>query len=135
MGMATPAAATPASPRRLMARHRIILDCDPGVDDAIAILLALASPAEIELLGITCVAGNVPLASTARNARRVCTLAGRRDVAVLAGCARPLMAAAGETAESVHGEDGLGGVGLPEPAFELRPQHGVDFIVEQALAR
>ncbi len=122
------------SPGPSVARHRVILDCDPGVDDAIAILLALASPAEIELLGITCVAGNVPLAATARNARRVCTLAGRRDVPVLAGCARPLMSRVGETAASVHGKDGLGDVGLPEPAFELRPQHAVDFIIEQALA-
>jgi purine nucleosidase len=116
-----------------MARHRVILDCDPGVDDAIAILLTLASPAEIELLGITCVAGNVSLEATARNARRVCTLAGRRDVPVLAGCARPLMSPVGRTA-SVHGKDGLADVGFPEPAFELRPQHAVDFIIEQALA-
>jgi len=115
-----------------MARHRVILDCDPGVDDAIAILLALASPAEIELLGITCVAGNVSLEATARNARRVCTLAGRRDVAVLAGCARPLMSPVGRTA-SVHGKDGLADVGFPEPAFELGSQHAVDFIIEQAL--
>jgi inosine-uridine nucleoside N-ribohydrolase len=116
-----------------MARHRIILDCDPGVDDAVAILLALGSPAEIELLGITCVAGNVPLDKTARNARRVCTLAGRHDVPVLAGCARPLMSAVGRTA-SVHGVDGLADVGFPEPAFELGSQHAVDFIIEQAMA-
>src|SRR5262245_61800482 len=132
MGMATPAAATPASPRRLMARHRIILDCDPGVDDAVAILLALGPPAEIDLLGLTCVAGNVPLDKTARNARRVCTLAGRTDVPVLAGCARPLMSPAGRTA-TVHGVDGLADVGFPEPAFELGSQHAVDFIIEQAL--
>jgi purine nucleosidase len=114
-----------------MARHRVILDCDPGVDDAIAILLALASPAEIELVGITCVAGNVSLEKTARNARRVCTLAGRRDVPVLAGCARPLMSPVGTTA-TVHGKDGLADVGFPEPAFELGSQHAVDFIVDRA---
>src|SRR5262249_17932156 len=76
---------------------------------------------------------NVSLEKTARNARRVCTLAGRRDVPVLAGCARPLMSAVGETAASVHGKDGLGDVGLPEAGFELRSQHAVDFIVDQAL--
>lgn len=115
-----------------MARHRVILDCDPGVDDAIAILLALASPAEIELLGVTCVAGNLPLEVTERNARRVCALAGRRDVPVLAGCARPLMSPAGRTS-TVHGVDGLGDAGVPEAGFELMPQHAVDFIVQRVL--
>ena len=115
-----------------MARHRVILDCDPGVDDAIAILLALASPAEIELLGVTCVAGNLPLEVTARNARRVCALAGRPDVPVLAGCSRPLMSPVGPTS-TVHGVDGLGDAGVPEAGFELMPQHAVDFIVQRVL--
>ena len=65
-----------------MQPRKLILDCDPGHDDAVAILLALASPAEIELLGITCVAGNVPLSLTSRNALKICELAGHSDVAV-----------------------------------------------------
>jgi purine nucleosidase len=70
--------------------HRIIIDCDPGQDDAIAILLALASPGEIETLAITAVAGNVPLALTQRNARQLVDLAGNATVPVHAGCTRPL---------------------------------------------
>ncbi len=111
-----------------MAR-RIIIDTDPGQDDAVAILLALASPEALEVLGITCVAGNVPLALTSKNARKVCELAGRVDVPVFAGCdaplARPLV-----TAEHVHGKTGLDGVELPAPAMPLQPAHAVDFIIE-----
>ncbi|RMD92143.1 MAG: nucleoside hydrolase [Alphaproteobacteria bacterium] len=110
-----------------MAR-RIIIDTDPGQDDAVAILLALASP-EIEVLGITAVAGNVPLALTGRNARMVCELAGRPDVPVFAGCDRP-MARALVTAEYVHGKTGLDGYPLPEPRMELRARHAVDFIID-----
>ena len=73
-----------------MAKHRIIIDTDPGQDDAVAILLALASPEEIEVLGLTAVAGNVPLELTALNARKVCELAGRPEMQVFAGCDRPL---------------------------------------------
>lgn len=69
--------------------RKIIIDTDPGQDDAVAILLALASP-ELEVLGLTCVAGNVPLSRTQRNARVVCELAGRTEVKVYAGCDRPL---------------------------------------------
>ncbi|MDP6705662.1 MAG: nucleoside hydrolase [Alphaproteobacteria bacterium] len=116
-----------------MAPRRIILDCDPGIDDAIAILLAVASTEEIELAAVTCVAGNVPLPDTERNARRVLTLAGRTDIPVAAGCARPLMAAAGPTA-AVHGRDGLGGVGLPEPGFACVDAHAVDLIVDTVMA-
>lgn len=111
-----------------MALHKIILDCDPGVDDAIAILLALASPQEIELLGITTVAGNVPLERTAYNARRVLTLAGREDIPVYAGCSRPMLEAKGWESK-VHGNDGLGNVPLPEPSFSLQTQHAVDYII------
>jgi len=110
-----------------MAR-KIIIDTDPGQDDAVAILLALASP-EIELLGITAVAGNVPLARTAENARIVCELAGRADVKVFAGCdapmRRPLV-----TAEHVHGKTGLDGPELWAPTMPLHPDHAVDFIIE-----
>jgi len=111
-----------------VAHHKIILDCDPGVDDAVAILLALASPEEIELIGITTVAGNVPLKRTAYNARRICTLTGREDIPVYAGCPRPMLEAAGPQS-TVHGDDGLGNVKLPEPGFALQAQHAVDFII------
>ena len=110
------------------ARHRVVIDTDPGQDDAIAMLLALASP-EIEVLGITTVAGNVPLPLTTRNALRVVELAGRTEVPVHAGAARPLQRAP-VTAEQVHGETGLDGPELPEPTLAPREQHAVDFIVE-----
>ncbi len=116
-----------------MSRRRIILDCDPGIDDAVAILLALASPDEIELAAVTAVAGNVALGHTERNARRVLTLAGRDDIPVAAGCPRPLMAAEGPIAP-VHGADGLGGIALPEPAFEAVRTHAVDLIVDTVMA-
>jgi purine nucleosidase len=117
------------------ARHSIVLDCDPGQDDAVAILLALASPEEIEVLAVTAVAGNVPLGLTERNARQLVELAGRAaDVPVHAGCARP-MARALETAEYVHGETGLNGVALPEPSRPLAPAHAVDAIVDLVMGR
>ncbi|WP_222182211.1 nucleoside hydrolase [Geminicoccus harenae] len=117
-----------------MARHAIILDCDPGQDDAIAILLALAAPEEIELLAITAVAGNVPLGLTRVNARKVLELAGRTDVPVHAGCDRPLVRPL-ETAEHVHGETGLNGAVLPEPTIPLRDGHAVDAIIELVMSR
>jgi purine nucleosidase len=109
--------------------RRLLIDTDPGQDDAFALLLALASPAELSVLGITCVAGNVPVEKTARNALRICELAGCRDVPVYAGCDRPL---AGElaTAEEVHGSTGLDGADLPEPTLPLREGHAVDFLVQ-----
>ncbi|MEQ8429331.1 MAG: nucleoside hydrolase [Roseovarius sp.] len=112
-----------------MTARKIIIDTDPGQDDAVAILLALASPDEIELLGLTCVAGNVPLDLTARNARMVCELAGRPDIPVYAGCDRPL----GRdlvTAEHVHGKTGLDGPVLPEPTMPMAGDHGVDFLID-----
>lgn len=112
-----------------MTIRKIIIDTDPGQDDAVAILLALASPESIDVLGITCVAGNVPLALTARNARMVCELAGKRDVPVFAGCDRPLGRPL-VTAEHVHGKTGLDGPALPEPTMPLQDRHGVDFIIE-----
>lgn len=108
--------------------RKIIIDTDPGQDDAVAILLALGSP-ELEVLGITCVAGNVPLALTSRNARVVCELAGRRDIQVFAGCDRPMMRPL-VTAEYVHGKTGLDGIALPEPQMPLQETHAVDFIIE-----
>lgn len=112
-----------------MPAQKIIIDTDPGQDDAVAILLALASPDEIDVLGITAVAGNVPLALTAKNARIVCELAGRPDVPVFAGCDRPLGRKL-VTAEHVHGKTGLNGPVLPDPVMPLQDQHAVDFIID-----
>ena len=109
--------------------EKIIIDTDPGQDDAVAILLALASPEEIEVVGITAVAGNVPLELTAKNARIVCELAGRSDIPVYAGCDRP-MGRQLVTAEHVHGETGMNGPTLPDPQTRLQDMHAVDFIIE-----
>ncbi|WP_419738110.1 nucleoside hydrolase [Ruegeria sp.] len=109
--------------------RKIIIDTDPGQDDAVAILLALASPEEIEVLGITAVAGNVPLELTAKNARIVCELAGHTEVPVYAGCDRPLKRPL-ITAEHVHGKTGLDGPVLPDPEMPLTEGHAVDFIIE-----
>jgi purine nucleosidase len=110
------------------ARQKIIIDTDPGQDDAVAILLALASP-ELEVLGITAVAGNVPLKLTEKNARKICELAGKPETKVFAGAIRPLVRQL-RTAEEVHGKTGLNGPQLPEPTMPLQAQHAVDFIVE-----
>ena len=115
-----------------MAR-KIIIDTDPGQDDAVAILLALASPQEIDVLGIVAVAGNVGLAQNAKNALKVVELSGRTDVSVYAGCARPMMREL-VTAEHVHGQTGLDGPDLPEPDSTLEDQHGVDFIIETLMS-
>jgi len=112
-----------------MPAQKIIIDTDPGQDDAVAILLALASPEDIDVLGITCVAGNVPLDLTSKNARIVCELAGKTDVPVYAGCDRPLGRPL-VTAEHVHGKTGLDGPDLPDPKMPLTEGHGVDFIIE-----
>ncbi len=109
--------------------RKIIIDTDPGQDDAVAILLALASPDEIEVLGITAVAGNVPLPLTQKNARIVCELAGKPDVPVYAGCDAPL-ARKLVTAEHVHGKTGLDGPTLPDPVMPLQDGHGVEFIID-----
>jgi purine nucleosidase len=109
--------------------RRVIFDTDPGQDDAVAILLALASPAELKVEAIVAVAGNVPVSLTARNARKICELAGRPDVPVYAGCAGPMAARPLVTAEHVHGATGLNGPDLPEPTMPLQPEHGVDFLV------
>ena len=108
--------------------RKIIIDTDPGQDDAVAILLALASPDELEVLGITAVAGNVPLPLTQKNARIICELAGRPDVLVYAGCDAPLKRKL-VTAEHVHGKTGLDGPVLADPVMALQPGHAVDFII------
>jgi len=101
--------------------RKIIIDTDPGQDDAVAILLALASP-ELEVLGITTVAGNVPLALTQRNARIICELAGKPDTPVFAGASRPMVRPL-VTAEHVHGKSGLNGPALWAPTMPLRKEH------------
>jgi len=112
-----------------MPPRKIIIDTDPGQDDAVAILLALASPEEIEVLGITAVAGNVPLTLTERNARIVCELAREPDTKVFAGCDAPI-ARKLITAEHVHGKTGLDGPTLRDPTIPLQDRHGVDFIID-----
>ncbi|MEM7443604.1 MAG: nucleoside hydrolase [Pseudomonadota bacterium] len=111
-----------------MSPRKIIIDTDPGQDDAIAILAALGSP-ELEVMGITAVAGNVPLPLTQLNARKLCELAGRPDIKVFAGCSRPMVRDL-VTAEEVHGKTGLDGPDLPEPTMQLQPQHAIDWIIE-----
>ena len=112
-----------------MQKRKIIIDTDPGQDDAVAILLALASPEEIEVLGITAVAGNVPLDLTKKNARIVCELAQKTEIKVFAGCDNPMQRSL-VTAEHVHGKTGLDGPTLPAPDMPLQKQHAVDFIIE-----
>lgn len=113
--------------------RKIIIDTDPGQDDAVAILLALASPQELEVIGVVAVAGNVGLHHNANNARKVVELAGRHDIPVYAGCARPMRRQL-VTAEHVHGETGLDGPDLPEPTIPLQAQHGVDYIIDTLMA-
>ena len=112
-----------------MAPRKIIIDTDPGQDDAVAILLALSSPEDIDLLGITAVAGNVPLPLTQKNARIVCELAGKPETKVFAGCDAPL-ARKLITAEHVHGKTGLDGPQMADPTMPLQEQHAVEFIIE-----
>jgi purine nucleosidase len=116
-----------------MPPRRIIIDTDPGQDDAFAILLALGSPEELEVVGVTAVAGNVPLARTEENARKVLALGGRSDIPAYAGCSRPMVRKL-FTAEYVHGDSGLDGCDLPTPTVPLRPQHGVDFLIDTLMA-
>jgi purine nucleosidase len=112
-------------------RRPIIIDTDPGQDDAIAILLALASP-EVDVLAITTVAGNVPQPTVTRNALALLALAGREDVPVYRGCERPLLREL-YTAEYVHGPTGVDGADLPRPRVAAEPGHAVDLIVEACL--
>lgn len=109
-----------------MARTRVVIDTDPGVDDAVAILLALASP-EIEVLALTTVAGNVGLDKTTLNARRLLQLARRGDVTVAAGCSQPLAGPSGDASE-VHGNDGLSDLEWDEPQVPLSERHAVDVL-------
>lgn len=109
--------------------RKIIIDTDPGQDDAVAILTALASPEDFEILGIVGVAGNVPLRLSVLNALKIVELSGRTDVKIYAGCERPMRRKL-VTAEYVHGKTGLDGPTLPDPKLKTEPQHGTDFIIE-----
>jgi purine nucleosidase len=111
--------------------RRIVIDTDPGQDDAIALLLALASPAELDVVAVTATAGNVPLALTTRNSLIVVELAGRSDVPVYAGASGPLLRDL-VTAEYVHGKTGLDGPALAEPTLIAAEGHAVDAILGAA---
>jgi len=114
------------------ALRRVVLDCDPGHDDAMAILLAAANPA-IELAAVTTVAGNQSLDKVTLNARRVLSVAGIGEVPIAAGCDRPLVRER-VAAESIHGTSGLDGPDWAEPTVEADPRHAVDLMIELAMA-
>lgn len=116
-----------------MVPRPIIIDCDPGQDDAVALFLAMSAPEELDVLGITTVAGNVPLQLTQRNARMMCDIAGRSELRVFPGCDKPMVRDA-ITAEYIHGNTGIDGVAVFEPKTPLQDQHAVDFIIETLLA-
>lgn len=105
----------------------VIIDCDPGVDDSLALFAALGSPEEIELQAVCVVAGNVPVSTCTRNALGLMELAGRADIPVHAGCERPLIVAP-EFADHIHGETGLGDAVLPEPSVSAADLNAVDFL-------
>lgn len=111
--------------------RRIILDCDPGHDDAVAIILALGNPS-IELLGITTVGGNQTISKITRNAQSVLEMCGRPDVPVHAGAPRPLLSKV-EVAAEIHGESGLDGVELPEPSVPIASERAADFIIRTVM--
>lgn len=114
------------------AARKIILDCDPGHDDAVALLLAHADP-RIDLVAVTTIGGNQTLDKVTRNALGILSLIGCTDVPVAAGCTRPLLRPV-KVAAAIHGESGLDGVDLPESAITLDPRHAVDLIIETVMA-
>ncbi len=112
----------------------VIIDCDPGVDDAFAILLAAASPA-IDLLAITTVAGNHTVDRMTRNARRICSIAGIHGVPIAEGCSRPLVRDQ-IVAPQIHGSSGLGGVEFDgEPDVPVDSRHAVDLMIDTLMSR
>jgi len=112
-----------------MSQTPLIIDCDPGLDDAVNLVLAFASPEEFDILGVTVVAGNVPLEHTERNARHFRELCGRDEIPVHAGCPRPMVREPME-ARHIHGETGIGGLDAPAPAKPLAGGHAVDFLID-----
>ncbi|MBL8676717.1 MAG: nucleoside hydrolase [Alphaproteobacteria bacterium] len=123
-----------------MKKIPLIMDCDPGLDDDIGILFALASPEEIDLLGITTVVGNCPIEQAQQNARRICELAGRPDVKIFKGCPRTLFSSNFQTTftdytgTDIHGETGLGGCKLPHPTIPLQSQDAVNYLIDTLLS-
>ena len=109
-------------------RKDIIIDCDPGQDDAVMLLLAFGAPEDLNILGITTVAGNVSLLKTSRNARIISEIGGRQDIKIFAGCGKPLIQNL-VTAEHVHGTEGIDGAPIYEPKLQLQKEHAVDFII------
>lgn len=109
-------------------KQKIIIDTDPGVDDAIALFMALAENS-LDIIGITTVAGNVPLKTSFDNARGICSFCNRNDITVYAGCERPLERDFVD-AVWVHGEGGIGGVQMPEAKGPIGDKHAVDFIID-----
>lgn len=116
-----------------MAVQRFLYDCDPGADDALAMLLALGRTDVLDMIAVTCVAGNVGLDAVLNNARRILELAGRQDIPVYSGAARPIMAASGRVS-IMHGSDGLAGSTLPAPTMPLAKGHAANEIVRLARA-
>lgn len=112
--------------------RKIILDCDPGLDDAVAFFLAAGHP-DIDLLAVTTVGGNATLDNVTRNALCLASMIGLDDVPIAAGCGRPLVREV-ENSAHIHGATGLGGVELPDPSVELDPRHGVDVIIDTVMA-
>lgn len=111
-------------------QKKVIIDCDPGQDDLIALMLAFAAPENIELLGITTVAGNVRLGSTQRNARLICEIFGRNNIPVFSGCEKPMIRNL-VTAEEYHGVNGLNGIEIFEPQKKIENMHAVNFIISK----
>lgn len=111
-----------------MSKVPLIIDCDPGVDDAVMLMMALASP-DLDVRAITTVAGNVPLSLTSRNARMMCDLMGRTEIPVFAGCPRPMLRAP-VTAEEFHGESGIAGIDPFAPETELAAGHAVNALID-----
>jgi purine nucleosidase len=110
-----------------MTAMRFLYDCDPGADDALAMLLALGRPDALEMIAVTCVAGNVGLDPVVNNARRILELVDRRDIPVYSGAARPIMASRGRVS-IMHGSDGLAGSTLPAPTMPVSPGHAANEI-------
>ena len=110
-------------------KEKIIIDCDPGQDDAIALMLAFSSMDKLDLLGITTVAGNVQLEMTQRNARLICEMLNVKDVPVFSGCEKPLFRSL-VTAEEYHGVNGLNGIDIFEPKVPLQKQNAIQFMIE-----
>jgi purine nucleosidase len=121
-----------------MKKIPLIMDCDPGLDDAISLLFAIAHPDTFNMLGVTTVVGNGPLQQTQENARRICELAGRPDIKVFQGCPSPFFPKVGPskstyTGADIHGYTGLGDCRLPAPTMPLQPSHAVNFIRQTLL--